>query len=84
MVAFSPDMARDLEILRDFLFRSVWRHYKVNRMTSKARRVMRQLFDLFMAQTNILPGEWQSLDGVMLKDLSQAEQAAISPIISPA
>ena len=75
MVAFSPDMARDLEILRDFLFRSVWRHYKVNRMTSKARRVMRQLFDLFMAQTNILPGEWQSLDGVMLKDLSQAEQA---------
>ena len=44
-------------------------------MTSKARRVMRQLFDLFMAQTNILPGEWQSLDGVMLKDLSQAEQA---------
>ena len=75
VVAFSPDMARDLEILRDFLFRSVWRHYKVNRMTSKARRVMRQLFDLFMEQTNILPGEWQSLDGVMLKDLSQAEQA---------
>lgn len=75
MVAFSDEMARELEQLRDFLFTSVWRHYKVNRMTSKARRVMRQLFDLFISQPNILPRDWQSLDGNPLKDLSQAEQA---------
>ena len=75
MVAFSPAMARELDELKSFLFTSVWRHYKVNRMTSKARRVMRQLFDLFIAQPNILPLEWQSLDGTPMKALSQAEQA---------
>ena len=75
MVAFSEQMQQELDELKSFLFHSVWRHYKVNRMTSKARRVMRQLFDLFMTETNILPTEWQSLDGKMLKELSQAQQA---------
>ena len=63
VIAFSPEMARDLETIRDFLFTNMWRHYKVNRMTSKARRVVTELFDLFMSETNTLPSEWQIHDG---------------------
>ena len=63
VITFSPQMTADLETLRDYLFTSVWRHYKVNRMTSKAKRVMRQLYDLFTAETNILPKDWQMVDG---------------------
>jgi len=37
----------------------MWRHYKVNRMTSKARRVIRMLFEIFMDEPNLLPHDWQ-------------------------
>ncbi|MBT6416447.1 deoxyguanosinetriphosphate triphosphohydrolase [Candidatus Puniceispirillum sp.] len=59
VIAFSEPMARDLEILRSFLFKNMWRHYKVNRMTSKAKRVVTDLFNLFMSEPNTLPNEWQ-------------------------
>ena len=55
VAAFSPQMAKDLETIRSFLFTNMWRHYKVNRMTSKAKRVVTDLFDLFMSETNTLP-----------------------------
>jgi dGTPase len=75
MTAFSSEMTRELEELRSFLFTSVWRHHKVNRMTSKAKRVVQQLFDLFMEQPNVLPSDWQFLDGTALEDLPKAKQA---------
>ena len=75
VVAFSGEMSADLKTLRGYLFKRVWRHYKVNRMTSKAKRVMRRLFDLFMEQPNTLPADWQVLDGAGLADLPEADKA---------
>lgn len=75
IVSFSSNMQGDLCVLRDFLFASVWRHYKVNRMTSKGKRVIRQLYDLFMAQPNTLPTDWQYLDGERVADLSHDRKA---------
>ena len=77
LIAFSAPMAADLDYLRDFLFQHMWRHYKVNRMTSKAKRVVTDLFDLFMSETNILPHDWQFSAGVVLTDLSPNERARI-------
>ena len=37
----------------------MYRHYKVNRMTSKARRVVSDLFRLFIAEPECLPTEWR-------------------------
>lgn len=62
IAAFSSNMWKELSQLREFLFQHVWRHYKVNRMTSKAKRVIREMFTLFMEETNTLPQEWQYLD----------------------
>ena len=77
LIAFSAPMAADLDCLRDFLFQHMWRHYKVNRMTSKAKRVVIDLFDLFMSETNILPHDWQFSSGAALTDLSPTERARI-------
>ena len=77
VIAFSPEMAADLEILRDFLFQNMWRHYKVNRMTSKAKRVVTDLFDLFMAEPNTLPVDWQVYDAKPLGDLAAAPRARV-------
>lgn len=57
--AFSATMAANDAALKDFLFRNMYRHYKLNRMTSKARRVVRDLFGLLIAEPECLPTEWR-------------------------
>ena len=46
-------------------------------MTSKAKRVVTDLFDLFMSETNTLPHDWQVSAGIALTDLSPTERARI-------
>jgi dGTPase len=41
----------------------MYRHYKLNRMTSKARRVVRDLFRLLVEEPECLPSEWRALAG---------------------
>ena len=77
VAAFSPQMAKDLETIRSFLFTNMWRHYKVNRMTSKAKRVVTDLFDLFMSETNTLPHEWQRGESGSIDALSAADRARV-------
>src|SRR5271165_3252122 len=44
VVAFSAEMCRNDRTLKDFLLERMYRHYRVNRMSSKARRVVHELF----------------------------------------
>lgn len=60
MVAFSEGMLADLGGLRRFLFERVYRHYRVNRIRSQARRILAEMFDLFVAEPELLPPEWQA------------------------
>ncbi|MCB2106840.1 MAG: deoxyguanosinetriphosphate triphosphohydrolase [Rhodobacteraceae bacterium] len=75
LVGFSPEMAANDKALKGFLFPNMYRHTKVNRMTSKARRVVRDLFDLLLAEPHLLPKEWQNgIDGP--KTLKSARRVA--------
>ena len=58
LVAFSPGMLADLGVLRKFLFERMYRHYRVNRTRSQARRLLGEMFQLFMAEPATLPPEW--------------------------
>lgn len=60
VVAFSETMAGQDRALKSFLRERMYRHYVVNRMTSKARRVVADLFDLFLEEPGLLPEEWQA------------------------
>ena len=60
LIAFSVQMRNNERALRDFLFHRMYRHYKVNRMTSKARRVVKELFTLYMEEPECLPELWQA------------------------
>jgi dGTPase len=62
-VAFSPEMRAHDRALKRFLFERMYRHYRVNRMSSKARRVVGELFRLFLAEPECLPGEWRAPEG---------------------
>ena len=59
LVGFSRAMAEHDKSLKEFLFAHMYRHTKVNRMTSKARRVVRDLFALLLAEPELLPEDWR-------------------------
>jgi len=61
MAGFSTAMQAHDQALKAFLLERMYKHYQVNRMMSKAKRVIRQLFDLLIAEPNLLPTEWHSL-----------------------
>jgi len=59
LVAFSEALREQERPLRAFLRQRMYRHYRVNRVTLKCQRVVRELFQLFLAQPQCLPTEWQ-------------------------
>jgi dGTPase len=63
VAAFSAGMQGNDRALKDFLFDNMYRHYKLNRMTSKARRLVRDLFRLFVEEPGCLPTDWRRLAG---------------------
>lgn len=58
LVGFSSEMEVVNKSIKSFLFKYMYRHFKVNRMTSKARRVVSELFTFFHAEPSCLPGVW--------------------------
>jgi dGTPase len=59
LILMSDDMrAQHLELKR-FLRERVYRHQRVLRMTTKARRVLTQLFEAFMQDVNLMPEEYR-------------------------
>jgi dGTPase len=58
LVAFSPAVAEDLSHLRAFLYQRMYHHWRVNRSRSQARRILAEMFALFLAEPDVLPGEW--------------------------
>ena len=58
LVAFSPEMSEDLARLRAFLHERMYRHWRVNRTRSQARRLLAEMFDLFLTEPEVLPAEW--------------------------
>jgi dGTPase len=59
LIGFSPEVAREQLELKQFLNQRVYRHYKVLRMTSKARLVLTRLFDTFVDDPMLMPTEYQ-------------------------
>jgi len=62
-VAFSPAMAESNGAIKDFLFARLYRNWRVNRMTAKARRLTAELFALLHADPALLAEEWAGRAG---------------------
>jgi dGTPase len=61
LIAFSDEMRANDRALKAFLFKNMYRHFKVNRMLTKAKRVVADLFTLFLAEPGVLPTSWGQL-----------------------
>ncbi|MBV2234895.1 MAG: deoxyguanosinetriphosphate triphosphohydrolase [Sterolibacterium sp.] len=61
LVAFSATMRHELQDLQRFLRDQLYRHYKVVRMTTKAARIINDLFAAFMGTPGLLPLQYQQM-----------------------
>jgi len=59
LVGYSPDMARRVKELKDFLFTNMYRNYRVVRMGDKAGRILRDLFLSYVGEPLQLPPHYQ-------------------------
>ena len=59
LISFSPGMREQQTELKRFLRTNLYQHYRVNRMTSKAQRIVRDLFHIFMQDVKLMPDEFQ-------------------------
>lgn len=59
VVAYSPAMARDNGAIRGFLYARLYRHWRVNRMTRKARMAVESIFSILAADLSLLPDGWR-------------------------
>ena len=59
LISLSISMANQQHALKQFLRKNLYQHYKVNRMSAKANRIIRDLFSAFMTDTGLLPTEFQ-------------------------
>ncbi len=55
LVAFSDAVRAEADELKHFLLDHLYRHFQVMRMTEKARRIVRELFDAFLNEPRLLP-----------------------------
>lgn len=60
LVAFGDEIRHDHHALKKFLHQNLYRHYRVLRMTNKAQRVVRDLFQAFKREPRLLPPQYQN------------------------
>ena len=63
VVGFSPPMAEANRVIKEFLFAHMYRHWRVNRMVGKAKRVTVEIFALLHADTGLLSDDWRARAG---------------------
>jgi dGTPase len=68
-VSFSEEMSRKNKQLKQFLWKKLYTHYKVERMRVKSTRLIRSLFENYAEHPTLLPHSYQdkyASDGQMV------------------
>ena len=69
LIAFSDEVRHEASELKRFLYQNLYRHHRVHRMTSKAKRVVREMFEAFMDDPRLMPPEFH--DGALALERSE-------------
>ena len=62
LAGFSAAVRAEADVLKRFLFDNLYRHFRVVRMTNKARRIVRELFTAFLDNPRLLPPDYRRPD----------------------
>ena len=59
LIEFSDVMSLNMQEIRAFLTTKMYKHYEINRMTSKAKRIVSDLYKIYSKEADCLPNEWR-------------------------
>jgi dGTPase len=76
LIAFSDAMSSEAVLLKQFLRTNLYHHYRVSRMTSKARRIITELFDAFTQEPRLLSPDYQIAQETPGQEHAQARKIA--------
>jgi len=69
LIAFSDEVRHEASELKRVLYQNLYRHHRVHRMTSKAKHVVREMFEAFMDDPRLMPPEFH--DGALALERSE-------------
>jgi dGTPase len=58
LVGFSPAMASEMQQVKSWLFKQLYRHIEVTTKTDEAQRIIRTLFSAYLKQPSLLPPDY--------------------------
>ncbi len=61
VVGFDESMRQRNRVLKDFLYKNMYRHHRVVRMQKKAERILSELFFAYSTEPSMLPPQFQEL-----------------------
>jgi len=83
LIRFSPEMEEMHKRLKRFLHQHLYRHYRVHRMMAKAQRVVRELFDAFFADPQLLaPARQQAVRNLEAAEGEAGRARAVADYIA--
>jgi dGTPase len=59
LITFSPEIKEEQQELKQFLRHNLYQHYQVTRMSNKAKKIIRDLFNAFINEKQLLPPQFQ-------------------------
>ncbi|MBL4774966.1 MAG: deoxyguanosinetriphosphate triphosphohydrolase [Mariprofundus sp.] len=79
LVGFSQQVRRMNGEMKKFLYKNMYRHYRVARMANKAERVLRDIFGVYIQNPSMLPENQQAemAEAIALSSLTERRQARI-------
>ena len=63
VVALTPATAEANQAIKDFLYARMYRHWRVSRMSRKARLLTEDVFRILLAEPTLLPDGWRARAG---------------------
>lgn len=61
VIGYSKDMEQNHRELKDFLYNNLYRHHRVIRMQVKAEKILEDLFNAYIKESRMLPGQYKKL-----------------------
>ncbi|MAI02628.1 MAG: deoxyguanosinetriphosphate triphosphohydrolase [Rickettsiales bacterium] len=70
IMSFSLNMKENMKEIRKFLTLKMYKHSEINRMTSKAKRIIADLFQIYANEADCLPEDWRKIVEDPKKDIT--------------
>ncbi len=75
LVEFTENTVNEVKLIKDFLFRKVYRHHRVVAVTLQCQNIIKSLFKLYAENVNLLPFSWRQM---IKDDVNNSEMSIIA------